>query len=88
LSIILIQKAKYVSVHLILINPWPCIGLIRHSNEANKRMYVCKSILYYEHSWTPKCFCHSFGHPEGVAFTKDGYIKILQKFVNQCTNVK
>ena len=33
-------------------------------------------------------FGHSFDHPEGGAFTKDGYIKILQKFVNQYTNVK
>jgi hypothetical protein len=33
-------------------------------------------------------FGHSFGRPEGGAFTKDGYIKILQKFVKQRTNGK
>lgn len=49
---------------------------------------MCKGILYYKHSWTPKCFGHSFCHPDGGDFKKDEYIKILQKFVNQCTNVK
>ena len=44
--------------------------------------------MYYKHSVPPKCLGHSCGHPQGRCITKEWYIEVLQKFVNQCTYVK
>jgi hypothetical protein len=48
---------------------------------------VHKCMLCYKHSTPATCFGHSCGHPQGC-ITKDGNIERLQKFVNQCTDVK
>jgi len=34
------------------------------------------------------CACYMFRPSSGMCLTEDEHIEILQKFVNQCTNVK